>query len=114
MGGCLKCGKETAQKAVFCQECTDVMAKYPVKPDAVIHLPRRQPSQERKPTRYTEVSQAEQTRNLRKMVRWLTGIVAALSILLVLMAGLLLHTLEKNQEIHTIGKNYTTDTRQQP
>ena len=114
MGGCLKCGKETAQKAVFCQACTDVMAQYPVKPDSVIHLPLRQPPQEKKPVCYTENPQAEHIRNLRKLIRWLTAIVAALSILLVLMAGLLLHTLEKNQDIHTIGKNYTTDTRQQP
>lgn len=112
MGQCLKCGKETTHKAVFCGDCMDVMQNYPVKPDTVIHLPQRPTTQEKKPVRYAEPTQAEQMQTMRGIIRWLTGIVAALSVLLVIMAGLLIHTLDQEQPGSSIGKNYTTATGQ--
>ena len=36
--GCLKCGRETDQ--TFCESCRETMKKYPVKPGAVVILPR--------------------------------------------------------------------------
>ena len=41
--GCLRCGKETENNAVFCEECTRGMADYPVKPGTVIVIPQRDP-----------------------------------------------------------------------
>ena len=86
MGQCLKCGKETAEKAIFCQQCQDDMGKYPVKPGTVIHLPKRQNAPEKKLEQYNE----------------------ALSILLTVTAFMLLRTLSQEKPVPPIGRNYTT------
>ena len=114
---CLKCGKETAEKQVFCDDCQAVMENYPVKPGTAVHLPRRDmPAQKKKtPPRHHEETSAEQIFRLRKTVRRLLFIVAALSLLLLLTAGMLLHLLLKEDASSAIGKNYTTvDTATQP
>lgn len=38
---CMKCGQETVDEHVFCEKCLAVMEKYPVRPGAVVMLPRR-------------------------------------------------------------------------
>ena len=38
---CMKCGVEIPENQVFCDSCLSVMNRYPVKPDAHIHLPKR-------------------------------------------------------------------------
>lgn len=115
MGQCLKCGKKTEEHSVFCSECLAVMERYPVKPGTVVHLPRRQTFPEYQAKTYFEDSNpAAQLTHLQKMIRWLTAIVAALSILLVITAVLLIHTLDKDQPLPVIGRNYTTSTSQNP
>lgn len=114
---CLKCGKETAEKQVFCSDCQAVMENYPVKPGTAVHLPRRDvPVQKKKsPPRHREETSAEQILRLRKTVRRLLIIVTTLSLLLSLTAGMLLHLLLKEDTSSEIGKNYTTvDTGTQP
>ena len=107
---CLKCGKETADNQVFCVDCLAAMQDYPVKPGAAVHLPHREaPSLEKKqPARRQILTTETHTAHLRTMVRWLTAIIAVLSILLCATAGMLIHTLENQSASQTIGKNYTT------
>ena len=47
---CIKCGKDTLGQDVFCKECLEVMADYPVKPGTPVLIP-DQTSVRRHPTR---------------------------------------------------------------
>ena len=38
---CLRCGRDTNQERVFCDDCLELMDKQPVKPGTAIQLPRR-------------------------------------------------------------------------
>lgn len=113
---CLKCGKPTEEKQAFCGECLALMEKYPVKPGIAIHLPQRDsvPQEKKTPARHREPTAAEQAEHLRKMIRWLLGMIAVLSVLLVLTAGMLLHIMSKDTPAGNIGKNYTTNSGIQP
>lgn len=114
---CLRCGKNTDEKQTFCSECLALMEKHPVKPGIAIHLPHRDSTpQEKKPVvRHREPTVAEQVEHLRKTVRWLLGMIAVLSVLLLLTAGMLLHIMGNTPVSKDIGKNYTTTgTRTQP
>ena len=114
MGQCLKCGKKTEDRSVFCGECLAIMEQYPVKPGTVVHLLRRQPLWDAKAASdFEEVNPSEQLAHQRSMIRWLTAVIAGLSVLLLLTAVLLIHTLDKDQPIPVIGRNYTTSTSAQ-
>lgn len=106
---CMKCGKETGENQVFCEGCLEIMEQYPVKPGTVINLPRRDaPAPEKKPpVHHKESSGAEQFVQLRGMIRWLTAIIAVLSVLLCATAVMLIRTLDKQSTVRTIGQNYT-------
>ena len=106
---CMKCGKETDASQVFCGECLAEMEKFPVKPDAPVHLPQR-PSHEKQPPRTREQTPADTIHSLRGLVRWLTILIAILSALLCATAGFLLHTLNAQASNNTVGRNYTTTT----
>ena len=105
---CMKCGKETKGSDVFCPHCQAVMEKYPVKPDAHVHLPKRtQEQQVNKQKRSHRIwTTEEELTSLRKKVRWLL----ATSILLILLLGVvsaqLVYT-TLNKEDPMMGRNYT-------
>ena len=106
MDQCLKCGKETAGKAVFCDGCQGVMEAHPIKPGTVVHI---LPRPEKKRQVYQEPTKAELLTKSRKTIKWLLGLVALLSVLLILMAGMLLRTIsEDTGPTAPIGRNYTT------
>ena len=109
---CLRCGNKTAERQAFCDNCQEQMQKHPVKPGTAIHLPQREAVRPEKkpPVRHREPTAAEQIDHLRKMVRWLIGMIALLAVLLLLTAGMLLHTLQKETPTGIIGRNYTTST----
>lgn len=109
---CLKCGKDTVEKHVFCQDCLSVMEKYPVKPGAAIQIPKRDTANADKKAaaRHREPTPSEMIQRLSRMIRWLTAIIAVLSILLLLTAGMVLHLTKETTPTGTIGKNYTTST----
>ena len=113
MGQCLKCGKETADRAVFCDACQSIMDQNPVKPGTVIHLPQRPAPQNRKTPRYEEPETTKQLKRLRGTVRLLAAVVALLSVLLVFMAMALIRSMTERPAVPYIGRNYTTvDTSQ--
>lgn len=111
MSQCLKCGKKTTDQAVFCDACLEVMEQYPVKPGTVVHIPRRPPRAESKTIdSFDQSAQTELLSHQRRMIRWLTAMIAGLSILLVITAMLLIHALDQEQTLPAIGRNYTTST----
>lgn len=106
---CLKCGKETADPHVFCDDCQADMESSPVKPGTPVHLPHRAEPQERK-SRHRTPSSREVLNSLRRMVRWLTATVAILTVIICLLAGILFRTISQQNATNLIGKNYTTNT----
>lgn len=107
---CLKCGKETKENQVFCETCLASMEQYPVKPDAVIHLPHvyTQPEAKKQTVRRRALSPEEQLVQLKKLVRRLLWAVAALVVVLGLTVGMLLYNIFSAPEANAIGRNYTT------
>lgn len=104
---CMKCGREIPEGQVFCSGCLEVMATYPVAPDAHVHIPKRPAkASEKKPKGLTP---AEQIALLKKAIRWLLVTVAILTATMGILAILLLQTSEQPQR--PIGQNYTTATR---
>ena len=110
---CAKCGKKTEEGSIFCPECLEVMKDYPVKPGTPVHIPVRQETAERKQTRAKkERTPEEQISFLRKLVRWLVILVAVLTTVLVVEAGILLYTMADENETQPQDmpktRNYTT------
>ncbi len=106
---CLKCGKETTDPHVFCDQCQAAMVTAPVKPGTPVHLPHRAEPQERK-NRYRTPSPAETISSLKRMVRWLVVTIAVMTVIICMMAGVIYRTISEQTSANLIGKNYTTDT----
>ena len=106
---CLKCGKETADSHVFCDECQAEMETCPVKPGTPVHLPQRTEYQDKKARRIAP-SKSETIATLKSMIRWLTATVAILTVIICLLAGILIRTITQQNNAGVIGKNYTTTT----
>ena len=108
---CMKCGQEISDDQVFCQECLDVMDKYPVKPGTVVLLPRVSQSQPKFHRRHPVIPPEEQIHALKKRVR---GLVLALILALVATAGLAFVTvmdyLEDKDVQFLPGQNYSSST----
>ena len=108
---CLKCGKETTDGKVFCDNCLEVMEQYPVNPSTPVPSPRVETAnQEKKAARRRPPTEEETILQLRGLIRLLTVTVAILAVLLCFVAGLLLQQLEINQNKNAIGRNYTSAT----
>lgn len=105
---CLKCGSEVRSPDVFCQECLADMAACPVRSDAVIQLPNRPAMAVEKTPRKKKQTYADYVRTLRKLIRWLCGLAAVLTLLVCLLGYLLFQQLRNDTNAPAIGKNYTT------
>jgi len=105
---CLKCGKETKNEQVFCNQCLAVMERYPVKPDVHIPLPKSAdrdiPKKSGKKRRV--LSPEEQLLILRRRNRRLVAALLAMALLLGA-AGYLLVRATVSTEDTELGKNYT-------
>ena len=110
---CMKCGREIPAGQVFCDSCLETMEKYPVKPDAAVHLPlRKETSSSKKPgSRRRQLPPEEQILLLRKRNRRLRLTVTILSILLAAaIAGAVLLQLHPDAtNVLPMGRNYTID-----
>lgn len=106
---CLKCGRPTKERNVFCQDCLTEMERYPVKPDTPVVLLKRQIKERRnhgkKPTRNEEM--IEQLQHRMKILR---RSIIILTVLLVLVTGLLTIQLLRQWKREEIGSNYSTIT----
>ncbi len=111
---CLRCGKDTEEKQVFCESCRSGMEKHPVKPGTAVHLQLRETKpQEKKAHRRKDEDPKQTVQQLRKLVWWLTATVAIMTLVICFLAGVLIHSLEESSADGNIGRNYTTDTSQQ-
>ena len=107
---CLKCGRNTVDAHVFCNECMAVMDRHPVKPGTPVHLPRHVfiPTNKKPTPRKRTVSQEEQIVNLKKRLRRSRMIGMILLVALSLATVLLVREFA-GEDLPAIGQNYTID-----
>lgn len=107
---CLRCGRETDQ--TFCQTCREDMDRYPVKPGTIIQLPKdRSKSYTRRSINWRDrISPEIQIENQKRIIRRLSGAVAALLVLLIVMGFVMFRVLQ-NPGQPPVGQNYSTVTK---
>ena len=106
---CMKCGRETENNRVFCQDCLLEMEKYPVLPGSVVLLPRRRESSATKKTVKRHVLTAEeQIASLRK---WVITLIILLAVCVAAIALMIKPTLHYALDEHVeVGQNYSSVT----
>ena len=104
---CMRCGREIRDDQVFCPECLSEMEKCPVKPDALVRLPRRPDPVPRRQSRKKGLSEEEQIRGLKKRIRILALLLAvAVSLIFLLAVPAVEHILEEDISFLP-GQNYS-------
>lgn len=109
----MRCGKDTEEKAVFCPECLEDMARHPVNPGTTVHIPVRHAEDIRKPVKKKpEVPLEEQLRKANSAVRILCYVAAGLLVALMITGVLLFHTLNPptppaDPSDPPMGRNFT-------
>ena len=117
---CLKCGRETSGDGVFCEGCLELMAQYPVKPSAPLHLPRpRQEDTQKKTPRKRALPPEEQIADLKLSLKRLVILLIALAVAFGMAVGLLIYKVLQDQNQDTPStpahaRNYTIDTTRSP
>lgn len=108
MANCIKCGKELTVTKVFCEECLEVMERYPVPSTAHVTLYPREPAAQKAPGK-KKLSPEEQVTKLKRLTRQLT---AALVVLALLLGAGLFWLIREIREpgvpvVETKGQNYS-------
>ena len=109
---CMKCGAKIPEDQVFCDHCLSVMDRYPVKPDAHIHLPKRAalPDPAKKPSKKKRApTPEEQIATLRMKVLRLRLLAVVLAFLVCLIGSALTMMLLQQYPTPNAGRNYTID-----
>ena len=104
---CLRCGKDTTGKEVFCSSCLEVMEKYPVPSGTPIVIHRRAALPKKAPVK-KKLSPEEQVIRQRKTIRWLTVALVCSILMLGLSIALLFDIMPEEEAKVTIGQNYVT------
>lgn len=113
---CMRCGKETEGKAVFCPECLEDMERHPVKPGTLIHIPARQEPDARKPAKKRrELTLEEQLSYAHTMIQILLVTVLGLLGALIITGLLFFYSISQPQDLPEetspiTGRNYTIIT----
>lgn len=106
---CLKCGRETDDNGVFCQECLDSMSSAPVKPGIRVVIPKRPEPEPVAPPVKTQ-SPEEIIEKLRKRIRVLIALIFVLFLGLCLSVGTIFyHHATTEHGGFGIGQNYSTE-----
>ncbi len=109
MANCIKCGKELSSTKAFCEECLEVMERYPVPSGAplVIHQRAAAP---KKASGKKKLSPEEQVPKLKKLVKQMTVILVLLTIALGIALGWLIREIQEPALVpdETKGQNYST------
>ena len=109
---CMKCGRETKEEAVFCEECLDHMDRHPVPPNTLVYVPseKDRAATKKHTISHPMVSSEEQIKRLNRRIHALS-LVLGLMVGLVVFLGLLsVDTLQQLNVSNLIGKNYTIIT----
>jgi len=111
---CMRCGRETTENHVFCDNCQQNMAQYPVKPGTAIHLPHRPvvAPTKKQAHRRRPLSPEEQVIHLRKMLKRMWVFLALLTLVLCMATAMLVHEILHPEDL-MIGRNYTIETTSQ-
>lgn len=105
---CLKCGRETENKEVFCAECLQVMENStPIKPGTPVAIPQR-PKTERRVPAPKQTKPEEIIGKLNKTIKRLWVAVSLLAVLFTASAGALGYLLYLNYNEPELGSNYNT------
>jgi len=110
---CMKCGVEIPENQVFCDHCLSVMEDYPIRPDAHIHLPKREEpvAPAKRPTKKKRTpTPEEQISILRMKVLRLRLAAAILAFFLCVVSAFLGLRLYEDLTQPETGRNYTIDT----
>ena len=108
---CLKCGAEMKESGAFCDACLEDMAKYPVKPNVTVQLPRRPdiPATKKKKAKKVRIIKPEdQIRQLKFVRNWLIGLLAAALLAFAASSAMVVHLLTQDENAHN-GQNYETN-----
>lgn len=107
---CMKCGREIANRQVFCEECLTEMEKYPVKPGTVVQLPPRPkqaPARKNGGHHKAARSQEEQIKRLKRRNWILGGLLAVTLAMLIVLALFTKDYIEENKDKLLPGQNYS-------
>ena len=114
---CMKCGRDLESGEVFCGECQEVMAKYPVKPGTVVQLPHRleyNNAVKKQPARRKAIPPEEQVVLLKQLSRRLAlALVIAVAIAAVACYVAVTQFIE-NQSKQALGQNYSVISTEEP
>ena len=111
---CLKCGRESDEKQVFCKSCLDEIDKYPVKPGTSVYIPPPPVEQpEKKPINAPRRRTLEEkNQQLQLVVRILLWLLAVLILFSIFSTMLIVHLMNK-QDQTPIGQNFGTASYQE-
>lgn len=104
---CLKCGRETSGKEVFCADCLKDMERSPVSSSTPVVLYQRDEPQRKMPQRKAPKPE-EIIAGLNKRIRGLWIALSVLSLLFAITAGALGFMIWRELEDEDIGSNYST------
>lgn len=106
---CLKCGRETNEKQVFCDSCQAVMDSCPVKPGTPAVIPER-PKKRPSVNTVKKEKPEEQVLKLQKLVQLLCWLCLGLVLALSISVGLIVwHFSATEHGGLSIGQNYSTE-----
>ena len=108
---CLRCGRETADHQVFCENCLRKMEADPVKPGTPVYIPVRKTKPEPKKSRHHQKhvrTPEEQLSAMHRAIRRLWIAVAVLVVLLGLSIASIQYLWTHKPPKFNIGQNFQT------
>jgi len=106
---CLKCGRETVDKEVFCAECLKGMKNSPVSSSTPVVIHQRPEPQRKAPLKKAPKPE-EVIAGLNQKIKRLSISLAVMSLLFAIAAGALGYVVWAEMEDMDIGSNYSTVT----
>lgn len=91
---CLRCGAKIEDALSFCDRCRQAMEAHPVKPGTPVQIiSRPQQEQEKKPSRRKEARKDEANLRLRRIIRWQTVVIGAMTLVICVLCAVLIGVL---------------------
>ena len=107
---CLRCGRETTEDHVFCDECRKYMEQYPVRPGTAVLLPKRKEVPAvKKAKRHGPPAPKEQIQKLKKQRTALLAVLIVLCLILLAAAASIVFLI-RNENVQP-GQNYSAVTQ---
>lgn len=109
MANCIKCGKELSTTKAFCEECLEVMERYPVPSGTPLVIHRRSAIPKKAPVK-KKLSPEEQVIKLKRLVKQMAVLLVVFALIIGFgLAWLIREIREPGQDPEaTKGQNYST------